>query len=285
MDIRSPRELVCQDPTVPTLPDIFIRIDDAINDPRCSLADISEIISGDAGLTARLLRLANSAFYNFPHPIDTITRAMTLVGTKQLRDLVLATTVIRAFQGVPVKQLDMRAFWEHSIAVGVGARILAGHLREANVEHFYVAGLLHDIGRLVLFMLLPEAMAEAVQHARRQPAPLHAVERALLGFDHADAGQALLEFWKLPAGLSEPISHHHHPRHTDCYPREAAILHLADVMVNGLGLGRSGNTYVPPLDGEAWESLQLSTGTLEMLLQQLELQFSAAVDIFLGGGS
>ncbi len=282
MVVKHPRDLISKDPAVPTLPEIFLRLDEAINDPRCSLADLSEIISSDAGLTGRLLRLANSVFYNFPSRIDSITRAMTLVGTRQLRDLVLATSVIRTFSRIPSTQVNMKAFWQHSIAVGVAARVLAIQMRETNVEHFYVAGLLHDIGRLVQYVLTPDQAAESLEHSLHHRITLHEAEQKLMGFHHAQTGQALLEHWQLPSSLSEPVGDHHSPCESNCYPREAAVLHLADIIVTGMGLGSAGEQLVPPLEDEAWRQLQIPTFQLEPLFHQIDLQYWTAVDVFLG---
>ena len=127
---------------IPSLPMIFTRIDEAVNNPRSSLADIGRIISEDSSLTARLLKIVNSAFYSFPSKIETISRAVTVVGTQQLRDLALATSVMKLFQGIPPDLINMEAFWKHSIACGVAARVLAAHKREANIERFFVAGIL-----------------------------------------------------------------------------------------------------------------------------------------------
>lgn len=283
MTPREPKALIAQAPEVPSLPDIFIRLDQAINDPRCSLSDISHIIGSDTGLSARLLRLANSAFYSFPAKIDTITRALTLVGTRQLRDLVLATAVIRTFKKVPPRLADMDAFWRHSVAVGVAARIIAIYQREVNVEHYYVAGILHDIGRLVQYLLIPDECVMCYEIANSRTLPLYQAEREHLGFDHADTGHALLAEWNLPTSLIDPVAHHHRPSQSVAYPREAAVLHLADIVANAFGFGSSGEHLVPPLDDAAWNLLQIPAVQMDSILRQVEQQYWTAVDLFLEG--
>jgi HD-like signal output (HDOD) protein len=176
---------------------IFTRIDEAVNNPRSSLADIGRIISEDSSLTARLLKIVNSAFYSFPSKIETISRAVTVVGTQQLRDLALATSVMKLFQGIPPDLISMEAFWKHSIACGVAARV-RGSKREANIERFFVAGILHDIGRLILHA---GSRLDAPHWVVAMPVGIALQGRnEELGFDHASLGRVLLEL-ELPASL------------------------------------------------------------------------------------
>jgi HD-like signal output (HDOD) protein len=193
------RDLVKSAGSISSLPMIFNRINDAVNNPRSSIADIGRVISEDPGLTARLLRIVNSAFYSFPSKIDTISRAVTIVGTQQLRDLALATSVMKVFKGIPEDLINMEAFWCHSIGCGITARVLASHRREANLERYFVTGMLHDIGRLLLFMNLPKQSRAALMRCQQSEELLYQVERKEIGFDHATVGSALLQAWNLPA--------------------------------------------------------------------------------------
>mgnify|MGYP002713051853 CR=1 FL=1 len=181
-----------QEAEIPSLPEVFYRLEAAINNPYSSLADIASILSDDTGLTARILRTANSSLFSFPAPIDTISQAITVVGTQQLRELVLSTYVVRMFEGVPAEFVDMGAFWRHSVACGIAARTMATYRRETNIERFYLLGILHDIGRLILCLYRPEPAAYAMQLAREQNRHLVAVESETIGVDHAEIGAALL---------------------------------------------------------------------------------------------
>ena len=153
-------EIIKGNEDLPSLPAIFNEVNEAVDDPRSSMGDIAEIISSDISLSARILRLVNSAFFGFPSRIDTISHAVTIIGTQQLRDLVLATAVIDLFRGIPSELVDMRSFWQHSISCGIASRILSSYHREANIEHFFVAGLLHDLGRLILYIKIPDQTKE-----------------------------------------------------------------------------------------------------------------------------
>jgi HD-like signal output (HDOD) protein len=270
---------------IPSLPMIFTRIDEAVNNPRSSLADIGRVISEDSSLTARLLKIVNSAFYSFPSKIETISRAVTVVGTQQLRDLALATSVMKLFQGIPPDLINMEAFWKHSIACGVAARVLAAHKREANIERFFVAGILHDIGRLVLCMKDPDWMRSALGRCHASCELLYKVEIEELGFDHASLGRVLLENWKLPASLVETVAYHHNPEAAARFPIEAAVVHLADIIAHAMQLGSSGERFVPPLSPLAWERAGMSAGQLPAAIEQIDQQYREAVEWMAPEGS
>jgi HD-like signal output (HDOD) protein len=257
---------------VPSLPQIYGQLTEALDNPRASTWQIADIISGDSGLTARLLRLVNSAFYCFPSKVESISHAVLLVGTEQIRDLALATSILRSFKGISADLVDMESFWLHSIATGVTARLLATHRREANSERFFVAGVLHDIGRLLMYKHLPDEAREALSRTRQGDASLLDAEREVFGFDHAAAGGVVLHAWGLPPSLTEVARCHHTPGDARRYPVEAAVVHLADVIVTALELGSSGDAAVPRLSPTAWECLGLPASALGAVAEQAARQ-------------
>ena len=137
-------------------PHVYIKLNDTLKDPRSSFKEFSEIISHDPSLTARLLKIVNSSFYSFETEIETITHALTIVGTEQLTELVLATSVTSQFTHIPKQLVSMNSFWEHSIACGVAAKVIADRRGESHLESFYLAGMLHDIGSLIIYKKFPE---------------------------------------------------------------------------------------------------------------------------------
>lgn len=279
--VKSAAELVKHCDSISTLPAIYQRLDEAINDPYSDLSKIADILSDDSSLSARLLRLANSAMFNFPSKVETISRAVTIIGTKQLRDLALATSVIELFSHIPAGRVSMESFWRHSIASGITSRVIAAYRREPNVERFYVMGLLHDIGRLVMYLHIPKITGKALEVSEQEMIPLYQAERKLLKFDHMDVGRALMESWKLPSSLQEGVGFHHLPQNAKLYPEDAATVHVADTIANAFKLGSSGEPAVPPFQEMAWETLGLTVSQLPLIVEQLEIQYEAAVDIFL----
>ncbi len=279
---RRPEDLIRGVIDVGTIQTMYQRLVQVIDHPLSSASDVGKVIGEDPGLTARLLRLVNSPIYGFPSRIDTVSQAISIVGMTQLRDLAIGTSFIRLFTNVPSHLVDMDSFWRHSIACGLAARLLAAGRREANVERFMVAGLLHDIGRPIVFMRVPLEAASALLEAGRTDQPLFEVERKLLGFHHGAVGAALLDRWRLPSMLVDCAAWHHAPHLAPRFPSEAAVVHFADVIANALQLGSSGEHRVPTFDPAAWDAVDLSPTILPGLFKQLEFQFVHAVNAILG---
>jgi len=187
--------------------------------------------------------------------------------------------VVTLFKDVPRDLVDMDGFWQHSLACGVGARVLAGLRRESNVERFFVAGILHDVGKLVIYVRLPDEARAILEEARTAQALLHQAERSVLGFDHGQVGEALLDQWNMPASLREAVHYHHTPGRATRFPVETSAIHAADVMANALALGHGGERFVPPLSPEAWEGLGIDVALLPSAVEELERQFEAAVHL------
>jgi HD-like signal output (HDOD) protein len=271
---HNPDDLLKGYVEVSSLPMIYYKINEAINNPRTSMVDIGKIISDDPGLTVRLLRLVNSAFYGFPSKIETITQALVIIGTNQLRDIVLATSITRLFKNIPEDLVTMESFWRHSIACGIVAKTLATYRNETNVERFLIAGMLHDIGRLILYQKAGDQVRKILLQCHLNKALLFLTEQERLGFDHAALGRRLLQAWNLPSSLEEAVAFHHIPHQAIHYPMEAAIVHLADIIVNAMQWGSSGERYVPPLAEKAWEEIGLSISILSPLLDSMDQQMN-----------
>ncbi len=256
-------------------------IETALQSPQCSLGTVAAAIEKDPDLTARLLRLANSGFYGFPNRLATVSEALSLIGIQQVQDLIVSTSIIDRFSGVGTNFVNMRDFWRHSLACGVGARSLATTRHMRGPDKFFVAGLLHDVGRLALFSKVPELSQRIFGQHREQGGLLRQAERDVLGYDHADIGGALMKRWQLPPRLVEAVENHHRPTACQVGKEEAAVVHLVDHLVNALQLGTSGEPLTPPLQAAAWDLLQLELGILDSLAATIDTQLEAVEDAFL----
>ena len=274
--------LVDQETELASLPDIFVKISQVISDPRSSAVHVADVISKDPGLSARLLKIVNSAFYGFPSKIDTISRAVTIVGTRQLSTLALGASAIRAFQDIPADLVDMESFWKHSITCGVIARMIASYKNISNTERLFVAGLLHDVGRIILYGRLPKMGREILIRARRTHRPLRTEEAEALGHDHAEIGGTLLRRWKLPRVLEQTVTHHHNPCRSP-YPLEASIACLSDMVANALEMGTSGERRVPPLPSGVWEETALEKEVLTEMIGLIDRQVAEITHLFFDG--
>lgn len=279
---RSAEHIVKSTLQVASLPTIYTKIEEAINSPHCSNQYLVDILSEDTALSAKLLRLANSAMFNFPSKIDSVSQAITIIGTQQLRALVLASSVMTMFKDIPEELINMESFWRHSVACAVCARVIASLRRAANIEYFFLAGLLHDIGRLVMFKEIPVEMSQAMQQAKSSEKLLFITEKELLGFTHAKLGGMLLKEWKLPTQLIESTAFHHTPRSSNEFKDEVAVVHVADIIANSMQLGSSGEHLVPTLDNQSWERIGLPDSIITTVLAELHKQYNIAVEFVLG---
>jgi HD-like signal output (HDOD) protein len=273
----KPIQLIDNLDEMPSLPMSYLEIKQEVNNTSSSLSRIGEVISKDQSLTLRLMRLANSAFFGFPRRIDTISEAISVIGLQQVRDLALCTKVIEMFRGIPPDLIETTSFWLHSVGCGVTARVLAAHQREANIERFFVAGLLHDVGRLVLCLRQPEMMRSILLHARQQKEPLYKVEREFMGYDHTDVGAALLKAWDMPVSLVSAVSYHHRPLINTASPNDASLIHVADIVTHGMELGQSGERFVPPLVAGAWKR---EPSIFNSAIREIDRQFAEVSGIF-----
>ena len=277
-----PRDLLSGYVELSSLPQVHVRLEEAINNPKKSMADIAKIIREDPGLTARLLRMVNSSSYSFPSRIETVTQAVTIVGTQQLSALALATSVMRMFRGIPPDLVNMDSFWRHSVACGVAARMLATYRREPNPERYFIGGILHDIGRLVMYTRIADECREAIALADAQRTLLFDAEFQILGFTHAVVGGELLQAWKLPASLEEAVMFHHNPAAAPSFPAEAALVHVADIVAHSMGLGQSGERFVPALEDSAWSELEIQPSALGLIVNQMERHYRDALTFIVG---
>ena len=264
-----------------SLPTIYHQLDKAINDPHSSTNQISAIISEDTSLTARLLKLANSAFFNFPSKVDTITMAVSIIGTRQIRDLALATSVIEMFDGIPENVINMESFWKHSIGCGVSARVLGNFRNSNNVETFFVAGLLHDLGSLAVYSQIPKAAKKILTYTKEKHVALVDVERKLMTADHPTIGSMLLKKWKLPHHLVEAVQYHHNPSKNLTPSDLCDTIHIADIISTGLALGDSGDTMVPKLDIDALSRSKITDSMLSKVVKTMDKQYQDFINIVL----
>lgn len=264
-------EMLQKDPHLTSLPDVFHAVVEAARSPRASAACIAEVIGRDPSLSSRLLRMVNSALYSFEHKVDTLSRAVAIVGALQITNLALGVSVTSVFRGIPPQYVDMHAFWEHSLAVGVISRLLGTHLRIPIRERVFVAGLMHDIGRLVIYRNHVQQAQALIALAMDSAEPMNELEREAWGFTHADLGAMLLGKWRIPESIQGNVACHHVPllsRATD----ETRVVHLADVIAHSLGFGHTGLRRVPPLCIKTWDRVGLPVSALSTLAVQAENQ-------------
>ncbi len=268
-------------PSMGSYSPVMQEIEAVLGDPQSTLSSVGEVIEKDPDLTARLLRLGNSSFFGFPNRLETVSETISLIGVQQVQDLISASTVVKIFEGVSADLVDMESFWKHSIACGVAGRILAIERRVSKPEKFFVVGLLHDIGRLVLYSRAAAKAKQVFERYQNDPVLLREAEMSVLGFDHTEIGEALLRSWNFPPNLVNAVRYHHQPMSAGIFQMDASLVHLADYMVNAMPMGSSGERFVPPLNAKAWERLNLAPDFLETLMNGIDDQIFAVQQAFL----
>ncbi len=283
MSLSGPQDLIGKEGEIIfSLPKVYFELQAALSDPDKTFQDLGDIIGFDPALSARLLKIVNSPFYGFPSKIDTVSHAISIIGMDQLTDLALATLVIYQFRGIPNNLFNMEKFWRHSIACGVVARSIAEFRGEKNIERLYLAGILHDIGRLVIFKKEPSLARDAFFRSKGQKENIYLSERELMGFDHADVGRELLKAWKLPPRLVEAVGCHHEPQTAKAFPVDAAIIHTADYIVHVLNAGSDAEFCEPQLHPKSWETIGLSPDDFEFIKDKVIQQYQEIVGMFFG---
>lgn len=280
MSLIDIQDLIDENEPLASLPNTFYELQKVVADPACDFDDIAEIIYVDPSLTLRLLRIVNSAFYGFRGEVETISHALGIVGTEQLMQLVLATTVVKQFKGIDM--IDMDYFWRHSVACGLAARAINQARGEYDGERFFVAGLLHDIGRLVICLKAPDQLRIVLDFAKKSGDRWHKAEAKYFGFDHGAVGGALLRAWGLPKRLQEAVAHHHFPSSAQNFPLEAAIIHLADSISHKIVSDPDNGDNRICNEKDAWDAVQLSEDShLQQIIEQTETQLEEVSKLFL----
>lgn len=259
---------------LPEIPSVVFELNEVIANPMSSADHIAQVVNRSPSLTVLLLKIVNSSFYGFPSKIDKVSHAVTLIGTREISGLALGISILSIFKNIPKEIIDMYSFLKHSLACGILSRILAAQKNFGQTEQLFVSGLLHDLGRLILYLYFADESRNILSRSRNNNRLLYEEEQDYLGCDHAQVGKQLMEQWKLPLILENNVLYHHKPSKAQ-QPIPATIVHLADIIVNSLGIGSSGEKFVPPLDLEAWENLQLPLSSFETIIGQATHQFDS----------
>jgi HD-like signal output (HDOD) protein len=275
-------EALIQNVQLTSFPDIYYRIQKVLSDPKSSASYLAEVISKDTSLSTNLLKIANSAFYGRPSKVDTVTRAITLIGLNEISTLAMGVLAMRFFKGIPQKLIDMRTFWIHCIACGSIASIIARNTKGLDEERFFVAGILHDMGRLVTAIAMPQRTVQAILESRNRRTPLFHIEKELFGYDHAWVASLLLRKWNFPVALENMVKFHHEPANAP-QPLDASIIHFANIMSLACQFGHSGEMFVPPLLDKAWNALSISPSVLAPAISQTERMVSEMMKDFTDG--
>jgi putative nucleotidyltransferase with HDIG domain len=255
---------------LPTLPTTVTQVLRLVDDPGCSVAALGKLVSGDPVLSARVLRLANSAYYGFPRAIAAVPQAITLLGLSTLRNVALSAGVFSMFRGGSARgTLDLWALWRHSVATAATAKLVARRAGYSPAEKAFTAGLLHDLGKLLIVRYLPGSLREILDLVAAENVAIGDAEQRVLGVSHPAFGAWLAARWNFPASLVDAIAFHHHPMHADDGQPLAGITSVADLLVRRAGIGSGGDDLAREMDPLVLQSLALTDADLDELADAL----------------
>ncbi len=267
------KKLIDRNILLPEIPSIVFELNEVIANPLSTADQMAQVINKSPSLTAQLLRIVNSSFYGLPARVERVSLAVTLIGTRELSALAMGISIMSLFRKIPSRLLNMQLFLQHSLACGIVSRLLAANKTMRQTEQMFTSGLLHDLGRLVTFIYFPNEILACMGQAAHDRMSLSAAEKKLFGCHHGHIGMHMLHQWRLPVSLENNVCFHHEPAEAPD-PASAALIHVADLLVNALGIGSSGERCVPPLDLQAWEASGLSPDCFETVVQQTLNQFT-----------
>ncbi len=277
--MKSVEELVENCSSLVSLPEVYIQVKKVIDDPESTMAELSAAISIDPGMTAMVLKLVNSAVYGMPRKVETISRAVGILGMQPLHDLVLAVSVTKAFSGLSQQVMNMNIFWANSFFSGLAARELARKCFLVDSERMFVEGLLRDLGHLLLYQHLPEQAEEAIKISANTGEPIQTTEQNLIGFDYTHVGKALVDAWQLPRNIGEAIRHQHHPSGTPDYQFEAALLNIAGALTEGFQATNGQGIWKTLVATESWTLTSLDEESITMCMLEAGKQLTSMLDL------
>lgn len=276
----APPELVGNFTKLSSLPEVYLKVRDAVESADATVEDVANLIMSDPAMTARVLKVVNSPLYGQSRRVETVSRAINVLGMQQIHDIALASSVTSTFSGMPVGLMDVRRFWTGSLACALAARALGKRAGLVDSERLFVVGLLSRIGHMVMYDRIPQLAAVALSHAERTQQALHLVERQLIGCDYAAVGAELLNIWQLPASIVGMIQDHVEPQSAESSAIGSAIVHLASLVADAFASPQAARLDVHTLNSYLWEATGLTGEALLEVEKQIRGDFAAAAEVF-----
>lgn len=277
--MSNARDLVKATENLFSLPDIYLRLKAVLDDPNSSIVDMIAVIRQDPAMTARLLRMVNSAFFGQAAKIDTVERAVNLLGTQQIHDLALSTTVTEVFANTSNRVISMEEYWHASVRCGVTSRLIAYQCNILDSERLFVAGLLQDIGHLIMYTAIPDKMTEILQQADDGSDNVASLERTQLGFDYSDVGAEMMHAWNFPDSLIEITAFQLEPHKARHYPLETSIVNIARNLEPVMAGSQPIEMAVKAMHPDVWHLTDISADTLSAICTESRQKTSQALDL------
>ena len=270
---------------LPTLPSILVQINTMVKNDLVTIHEVGTMIERDPSLTSKVLKLANSSYYGLSYRVNTVTRAIIVLGINTIRNLAVTASVFKIFNRGAQFPLDIKGLWYHSLGCAIASKGLISSIKPALEEEAFVSGILHDIGKVVIAQNLPDFMERILKELKDSVTMTQSeVERNIIGYTHSEAGAMLAEKWHFPKELSEVIKYHHNPsyRNSNSQPIDPNLLlyavYAGNQIAKGMALGKSTDERVKTIEASAWTHLGISDVKLKEILFQIKMDFESAVE-------
>ena len=266
---------------LPTLPAVVTRIMRLTVSETTSAADVAEVIAQDASLTAEVLRIVNSAYYTLRQPISTVERAIVVLGFNRIKSIALTTSVVDLWgRGTVHGAFDLAAFWEHSLGAAIACEVIARESDLTAPEDAFVAGLFHDLGKVVLDQYMGAVFAAVLDRLEPGGVLIHEAETEIMGFGHERIGEWLLTNWNIPDEIVAGAAHHHLPALAGDFQPVAHVVHLGDILCRALAVGSGGDDTIPEIQEATWKYLGLTAAVLDRMMGLTLVGIDNAQDFF-----
>lgn len=270
------KALVSRIPGLPTLPVIVQKLNDMMLNPRTTAKEVGRLISSDPALSAKILKIVNSSFYGFPSRITTVTHAIVILGFNTVKSVVLSSTVFDVFKSKGENEFKREEFWKHSVGCGAACRVIAREAGFSALEDFFIAGLMHDVGKIILDQYLHDDFQKVLATVKRDDCLFLEAEKKVLAVTHAEIGGWLFANWKLSKGLVQAVTHHHNPSLADDALKITSVIHLGDIVCRALQCGSGGDAKIPRISPAAWDALGFTPPKLEAILRETDSEIEKA---------
>lgn len=284
--LLSVHEIVAKLDDLPTLPAVVYELNRIINDPMSSTSDVENIMSNDLALTAKVLRLANSAYYAIPGGVTSLQRAIAYIGYDTVNQLALSASIINALDSKESVGFDARAFWKHSLGVAMAAEVIANEVKYKTPSDLFTCGLVHDMGKIALLLITKEQFTDTIKYAAENKLSLVEAEETLDCARHNHIGFQLATKWRLPYQIQISIANHHQkdPMMRGGLSQEANlvvdVVFLANLLIHALQFGNSGHQKVMGLPKDVLDRLSINQDNLRELITKIKGKIENA-DAFL----
>ena len=266
----------------PTLPTIYTSLLEILSNPRSTVQDVANIILKDQASTLKILKIVNSVSYGLQSRVDTISQAIFYIGFSEIKNIVLTLSVIDVFSNTKsLTHFSIVDFWKHSIAVGIISKKLGKLIGIKNTENFFLAGIVHDIGKLFFINTFTDEYNKIVKYAHDNKLIIYEAENNIYGFNHMDIGEMLADKWQLPATINHAIKYHHSKNIGEGTPDLTLCVHLADVIARIMELGNPGDNIVYPPCEEIWNVLKIPPDTFAKMYNSIISEYRQSVGILL----